>query len=140
MKNRTESEEALWENQEREELKRKWDTGELQRHLPELWKFALDKRSYFHSRSQNTEEIWNTFIELIRSNRSICSQYESIDQAKEIAKELWYASERGLEGRIKIVLDWAETHGRNWRDWRTKEYLFAAEMCKSQILRTLLGH
>lgn len=64
---------------------------------------------------------------------------ELTDQKLEMENECWYRGQEGQHDRTSIQVGWAQRHGKPWRQWRIREYLFVVDCCAERIVGILLG-
>jgi hypothetical protein len=63
---------------------------------------------------------------------------ELTDQKLEIENECWYRGQEGPHNRTDIQVNWAQRHGKDWREWRLREYLFVVDRCEDRIVAEFL--
>jgi hypothetical protein len=125
---------------ERQLLEQLWHAGRLQRHLDALERFYREKRNEFKQLLDTTtdnEEIVQIAKYLVAQNGIVDLLAETLDQIQEIEAEIWIQGEVGNHDREKIAEEWTQRHARAWREWRTKEYLYAIEHMESRLAECL---
>ncbi len=75
---------------------------------------------------------------LVFRRGSVDMPSELRDQKAEMEKECWYRGQEGMHNRSDVKLKWADKYGREWRQWRVREYLFVIDRCEARLVAHLL--
>ena len=75
---------------------------------------------------------------LVFRRGSVAMASENRDQKAEMEKECWYRGQEGAHNRSDVKLKWADNYGREWRQWRVREYLFVIDRCEERLVAHLL--
>lgn len=124
--------------EESAELTRRWERGELQRHIERLLAFVEQEHAEILHQAggrRDAASLVQATKHIIAQLRSVHVQSEMHDQLREIHNEIWFRGEEGEHDRERIKHEWATRHAANWRHWRIKEYMHVADRCAAEIMK-----
>ena len=130
---------------ELEEIRRKYDSGELEPIKEDLARYLVAHRAEIAAwRAQ--QELTGTALPdgdavklFILRHRSINPQREIREQLEEIQKEKWI---RGVRAGSppdpqQVALEWARVHSVSWREHRLTTIVYVFEQEKERYLKLL---
>jgi hypothetical protein len=122
-------------------LELRWYEGKMFRYVDLLTGFAARHRSEIlceAGEARDPAALCEATKRFILQVGYVHMPSELTDQKIEMANECWYRGQEGRHDRADIMITWAHSHGRTWREWRLREYLFVVDRCSDKIADTLL--
>ncbi|MEO6246262.1 MAG: hypothetical protein ABIQ12_12585 [Opitutaceae bacterium] len=126
---------------QRSALEVRWYDGKMLRYVDLLTSFAARHRAEILRESGDARDsaaLCEATQRYILHVGSVHMPSELTDQKIEMENECWYRGQEGRHDRADIMITWAHCHGRPWREWRLREYLFVVDRCAEKIVAELL--